>query len=130
MKWITALLFAAATNALAAESVPPESASAAPSSTEGDWGSSAPVPLPPWPAGDERGMGNTQGPGTRQRCATYLANPYSREYELSHPRTNTMPMSPFAVRVVTTPEPTFGPAFSRHAVNGETVTGEPGNQGT
>jgi kynurenine formamidase len=88
------------------------------------------VPVPPWPAGDERGMGNTQGTGTRQRCAVYLANPKSREYELSHPRSDTMPMSPFSAPLEYEPEPTFGPPFTRHAVNGERISGEPGGQGT
>ncbi len=27
------------------------------------------VPLPPWPAGDQRGMANTLGQGTWLRCA-------------------------------------------------------------
>lgn len=89
------------------------------------------VPLPPWPAGDERGMGNTQGPGTRLRCAAHLANPQSREYELSFVRSATMPMSPFAAPVTYEYEPTFGPPIpSRHAVNGERICGEAAGQGT
>ncbi|HEX8824748.1 MAG TPA: cyclase family protein [Archangium sp.] len=88
------------------------------------------VPMPPWPAGDERGMGNTQGSGTRMRCGVYLLNPHSREYELSYVRSRTMPMSPFATPVQYTYQPTFGPPFSRHAVNGEVLSGEPGGQGT
>ncbi|HMJ13049.1 MAG TPA: hypothetical protein VK524_16620, partial [Polyangiaceae bacterium] len=27
------------------------------------------TPKPPWPAGDQKGMANTQGYGTRLRCA-------------------------------------------------------------
>jgi len=88
------------------------------------------VPLPPWPAGDELGMGNTQGYGTRTRCAVHLLNPHSREYELSYVRSGTMPQSPFAAPVVYDYEPTFGPPFARHAVNGEIIHGEPGGQGT
>ncbi|HEX8820621.1 MAG TPA: cyclase family protein [Archangium sp.] len=88
------------------------------------------VPRPPWPAGDQRGMGNTQGYGTRLRCVPHLADPTSREYELSHVRSETMPMSPFAAPLQYDYEPTFGPPFSRHAVNGETISGEPGGQGT
>jgi kynurenine formamidase len=88
------------------------------------------TPTPPWPAGDERGMGNTQGLGTRMRCAAYMINPRSREYELSHVRSETMPMSPFAAPLDYEYEPTFGPQYSRHAVNGETICGEPAGQGT
>jgi kynurenine formamidase len=91
---------------------------------------SVPVPVPPWPAGDERGMGNTQGPGTRMRCAEHLMNPESREYELSYVRSGTMPMSPFAHPLEYAYQPTFGPPYSRHAVNGETIRGEPAGQGT
>ncbi|MFY0522554.1 cyclase family protein [Archangium gephyra] len=86
--------------------------------------------VPPWPAGDERGMGNTQGVATRMRCAAYLLHPKSREYELSHLRSETMPMSPFSTPLDYEYVPTFGPAFSRHAVNGENICGEPGGQGT
>ena len=48
-----------------------------------------------WGAGDEIGMANTLGPATWQRCAPSLANPKAKSYELSHPRSNTMPQSPF-----------------------------------
>ncbi|HZH13234.1 MAG TPA: cyclase family protein [Archangium sp.] len=88
------------------------------------------TPVPPWPAGDERGMGNTQGPGTRMRCAVYMLHPKSKEYELSYVRSETMPMSPFATPLEYDYVPTFGPPFTRHAVNGETICGEPGGQGT
>ncbi len=88
------------------------------------------VPLPPWPAGDELGMGNTQGPGTRMRCAAYLLHPKSREYELSYVRSGTMPMNPFSTPVEYEYHPTFGPPFSRHAVNGEVINGEAAGQGT
>ena len=40
---------------------------------------------PPWPSGDEIGMANTLGPATWQRCATHLANPNAKSYELSLP---------------------------------------------
>jgi kynurenine formamidase len=88
------------------------------------------VPLPPWPPGDERGMGNTQGYGTRLRCAEHLLDPSSREYELSHERSGTMPMSPFAHPLEYEFRDTFGVPFTRHAANGENVCGEPGQQGT
>ncbi len=128
MKHAGAFVFFFAAHAMAAggTNLPPADAIAAAQSNP----SSIAVPLPPWPAGDERGMGNTQGYGTRLRCAVHLADPASREYELSYIRSETMPMSPFAAPLDYEYEPTFGPAFSRHAVNGETISGEPGNQGT
>jgi hypothetical protein len=55
------------------------------------------VPLPPWPANDERGMANTQSYGTRLRCALNMIKPNAKEYELSHVRSQTMPSSPFGV---------------------------------
>ena len=89
------------------------------------------TPRPPWPAGDERGMGNTQGPATWQRCAAHLADPRSRAYELSHVRSNTMPQSPFAVPLRENAKPTVGIQGTRHAFNtDETVSGDPGQQGT
>src|SRR6187401_1214669 len=54
------------------------------------------VPSPPWPAGDERGMGNQIGPATFQRCAWHMAQPGAKSYELSQLRSNTMPLSPFS----------------------------------
>src|SRR5215468_9794902 len=57
----------------------------------------AQAPRSPWPPGDELGMANTLGPTTWQRCATYLADPRAKSYELSHLRSNTMPQSPFGV---------------------------------
>jgi kynurenine formamidase len=90
----------------------------------------ASVPRPPWPAGDERGMGNTQSYGTRLRCATSLVNAQSREYELSHVRSQTMPVSPFGVPLTYTFRQTAALPQTRHAFNGETISGEPGAQGT
>src|SRR5688572_18067966 len=86
------------------------------------------VPLPPWPAGDERGMGNTQGVATRLRCAEHLANPRARAYELSHERSQTMPVSPFGVPLAYNYHPTSGVAFTRHVFNGEDLCGEPAAQ--
>jgi kynurenine formamidase len=86
---------------------------------------------PPWPAGDEIGMANTLGPATWQRCATHLADPNARAYELSYLRSNTMPRSPFAVPLRENSRPTAGIAGTRHAFNSdETVSGDPGQQGT
>src|SRR5262245_60878294 len=53
------------------------------------------VPAGPWPQGDERGMANTLGNGTWMRCGYYLGQSGAKSYELSHVRSNTMPMSPF-----------------------------------
>jgi len=39
-------------------------------------------------------------------------------------------MSPFAAPLQYDYEPTFGPPYSRHAVNGEVISGEPAGQGT
>lgn len=88
------------------------------------------VPTPPWPVGDERGMGNTQGFGTRLRCAPHLLNPRSKEYELSHDRSPTMPNSPFATPLDYQYHPTGGLPFTKHAFNGEDICGEPAGQGT
>ena len=86
---------------------------------------------PPWPAGDEIGMANNLGPATWQRCAPLLANPNARSYEISHVRSNTMPQSPFGTPLVDRYRPTVGIPGTRHAFNGEeTVSGEPGAQGT
>src|SRR6266849_10104098 len=86
---------------------------------------------PPWPSGDEIGMANTLGPSTWQRCAIHLADAKAKSYELSYLRSNTMPQSPFGVPLRERYRPTVGIAGTRHAFNGEeTVSGEPGAQGT
>jgi kynurenine formamidase len=88
------------------------------------------VPAPPWPDGDERGMGNTQGHGTWLRCAHHLADPDARVYEISHLRSPTMPVSPFGVPLAYEFRPTVGLPGTRHAFNGEAASGEAGAQGT
>jgi kynurenine formamidase len=89
------------------------------------------VPVPPWPAGDERGMANTQGRGTWLRCAWHLEDPNAKAYELSQVTSNTMPMSPFGPPLRYVPRPTSGMAGTRHAGNGEDfAAGDPGGQGT
>jgi kynurenine formamidase len=76
-------------------------------------------------------MANTLGPVTWKRCAPYLANPRAKSYELSHLRSNTMPQSPFGTPLVDKYRPTVGIPGTMHAFNGEeTVSGEPGAQGT
>jgi kynurenine formamidase len=89
-------------------------------------------PAPPWKAGDELGMANTLGTATTQRCAWYMARPDARIYEASHPRSNTMPKSPFAGPGGTQHKPTSGVPFSAHAFNSEVMqaNAEPGQQGT
>ena len=89
------------------------------------------VPSPPWAKGDQVGMANTLGPGTWMRCAQHLTNAKSRTYEVSHVRSNTMPVSPFGVPLKYKFRATASVPFSKHAFNGEQVTsGEPGAQGT
>ncbi|MCP5367038.1 MAG: cyclase family protein [Hyphomicrobiales bacterium] len=89
------------------------------------------VPAPPWPAGDQRGMANTLGPGTWARCAYHMTAPGARAFELSHERSNTMPLSPFGRPLSYTHTPTISLPGTRHAFNGEQVDGgEPGAQGT
>ena len=88
------------------------------------------IPLPPWPKGDERGMANTLGPGTWQRCAPYLAAPAARCYELSHELSNTMPCTQFSKQLKFQPRATRGMRNALHASNMEEMSGEPGGQGT
>jgi kynurenine formamidase len=90
------------------------------------------VPAPPWPAGDERGMANQIGPATLQRCAWHIGEPGARTYELSHVRSGTMPLSPFAGPYQPKAKPTAGIPGTGHAFNSETLTegAEPAQQGT
>jgi kynurenine formamidase len=89
-----------------------------------------PVPLPPWPKGDERGMANTLGPGTWWRCAEHLTAPGAKCYELSHIISNSMPSSPFSMPLKLQPRPTRGMRNAMHASNMETLSGDQGAQGT
>jgi kynurenine formamidase len=88
------------------------------------------VPAGPWPAGDERGMANAIGPGTWMRCGWYLSQPKAKAYEASHVRSNTMPLSPFSGPYAYKPNPTTVLPGTQHAFNMESVTGDPGQQGT
>ena len=93
--------------------------------------SKALVTTGPWPQGDERGMANTLGAGTWMRCGYYLSQPQARVYELSHVRSNTMPMSPFGKPLEFEGTPSVSLPGTRHVFNGELVKGgEPGAQGT
>src|SRR5882672_6127398 len=90
------------------------------------------TPSPPWPAGDERGMANQIGPATWARCAFHLSEPGAKGYEVSHPRSNTMPLSPFAGPYAVKPKGTAGIPGTAHAFNSETMNegAEPAQQGT
>lgn len=88
------------------------------------------IPVPPWPQGDQRGMANTLGPGTWARCAYHLSNPDAKVYEISHVRSPTMPASPFGAPLEYQYRPTVGIPGTRHAFNGESMSGEPGAQAT
>lgn len=89
------------------------------------------VPAPPWADGDQVGMANALGPGTWMRCAAHLGAPDAEVYEISHERSNSMPVSPFGVPLEYSYRPTTGIPGTRHAFNGEQVeSGEPGAQGT
>jgi kynurenine formamidase len=89
------------------------------------------VPSPPWAKGDERGMANTIGRGTWARCGYHLGNAGAKEYEVSHVRSNSMPMSPFGAPLAYKFTPSVSLPGTRHVFTGEQVTGgEPGAQGT
>ena len=92
--------------------------------------SQAKVPSPPWPAGDERGMANAIGPATWARCAPFLSQAKAKAYELSHVRSNTMPLSPFSGPYVYKHNPTSVLPGTHHAFNLDDLTGDPGQQGT
>ncbi|MEM1103507.1 MAG: cyclase family protein, partial [Pseudomonadota bacterium] len=80
--------------------------------------------------GDELGNAKALGDETWARCAAEMAKPGAQSYELSHIRSNTMPSSPFGAPLEYTFRPTVGLPGTKHAFNGENVTGEPGAQAT
>lgn len=90
------------------------------------------VPAPPWPPRDERGMANAIGTGTFMRCAWHLSQVRAKLYELSHVRSGTMPLSPFAGPYGTKPKPSAGIPGTAHLFNMETLVegADPGQQGT
>jgi kynurenine formamidase len=90
------------------------------------------VPTPPWAAGDERGMANQIGPATLQRCAWHMGQPNARAYEVSHVRSNSMPLSPFTGPFEQKPKATASIPGTAHAFNSETFNegAEPSQQGT
>lgn len=80
--------------------------------------------------GDEVGNAKALGGDTWARCAVSLASPKARSYELSHQRSNTMPMSPFGAPLKYDFRGTVGLPGTKHAFNGETVAGEHAAQST
>jgi kynurenine formamidase len=90
------------------------------------------VPPPPWPQGDERGMANQIGPATYARCAWHMQQPDAKAYELSHLRSSTMPVSPFAGPIQPKAKATAGIPGTAHAFNSEQMNenAEPAQQGT
>ena len=78
-------------------------------------------------------MANQIGPATYQRCAWHMQQPGAKAYELSHVRSNTMPLSPFAGPYTVKPKPTSGIPGTAHAFNMETLNEgapSPAQQGT
>jgi kynurenine formamidase len=89
-------------------------------------------PAPSWPAGDERGMANAVGPETWGRCAAALSQANAKSYELSHPRSSTMPLSPFAGPYAPKYAPTGSLPGSSQVFNMDSVNdgAMPSQQGT
>lgn len=84
-----------------------------------------------WGPDDQAGNGNTQGYSTRLRCALLMANPAARAYELGHELSRTMPQALFGDGPIDVEhQPTIGLPFTRHAGNGEILSGGFGSQGT
>jgi kynurenine formamidase len=92
----------------------------------------APVPAPPWPQNDERGMANQIGAATWGRCAYHMALAGAQSYELSQVRSNTMPLSPFAGPYAMKAKPSAGIPLTAHAFNMDAMNegADPGQQGT
>jgi len=92
----------------------------------------APLPNPPWPQGDERGMANQIGSATWSRCAWHMTQPGAQSYELSQVRSNTMPLSPFAGPYALKAKPTAGLPLTAQAFNLDSINegADPGQQGT
>lgn len=125
------LAFALAALATGCAKTPPPEVVAPPTEAQLTEESKKLVPAGPWAQGDERGMANTLGNGTWMRCGYYLSQPGAKSYELSHVRSNTMPMSPFGQPLTFEATPSVSLPGTRHVFNGELVKGgEPGAQGT
>ena len=83
-------------------------------------------------AGDELGMARHLGPTTWARCAPELANARAKVYELFHPRSGTMPLSPFGGPYAPTYLPSAGLPAVAQLYNMEVLNADanPGQQGT
>jgi len=83
-------------------------------------------------AGDELGMARELGPATWARCAMSLSNPDAKVYELSHVRSSTMPLSPFAGPFEPKFLPSNGLPGTTQAFNMDVLNegANPGQQGT
>ena len=83
------------------------------------------------PAG-EIGMGRELGAATWARCAEHLSSPGAKVYELSHVRSNTMPLSPFAGPFEIKYLPTVGLPETPQTYNMDVLNenANPGQQGT
>jgi kynurenine formamidase len=77
-------------------------------------------------------MANQMGPATLQRCAWHMQQAGARPYELSHVRSNAMPLSPFAGAYEVKPEASAGIPGTAHLFNTETYNqgAQPAQQGT
>lgn len=84
------------------------------------------------PADPELGMGNELGAATWARCAAELTKPGAKAYELSHARSATMPLSPFAGPFEPTFMPSNGLPGTNQIFNMEVYNenANPGQQGT
>jgi kynurenine formamidase len=83
-------------------------------------------------AEDEIGMARELGPATWGRCSEHLSNPSAKEYELSHIRSNTMPLSPFAGPFRVEHPPSAGLPGTTHTYSVSVLNekASPGQQGT
>ena len=83
-------------------------------------------------AGDELGMARELGRTTWARCAAQMANPRVEVYELSYPRSGTMPLSPFAGPWEPRHQPSVGLPGAAQLFNMDVLNenANPGQQGT
>ncbi len=78
----------------------------------------------------EQGAARVLGTETWARCAQQMSTPNAKVYELSHIRSNSMPSSPFGVPLNYSFRGTAGLPGTKHAFNGEKLSGETAAQGT
>jgi kynurenine formamidase len=82
--------------------------------------------------GDERGMASAIGPSTWARCAALLSQSGAKVYEISHVRSATMPLSPFAGPYAPKPLPSAGLPGTSQVFNMDVLNenANPAQQGT